>query len=245
MEPKIRAYINKLYNTYFEPNRLIIGDLRFHTDGFNEVAVLEIKTTSQIYENVNDYKIYLVQLLSYMKANKVTKGILAVYKRPDDLDETFEEDRLFDYEIDINDYQNFIEEIDFEIDKFREDLKRLKNNPLLSEEDFQPQEVIEISNKVLALEKQLAEYKNLEQQYKELKNQLYNAMLEHNIKSWRMVNGTRITKVDEIEATEKTVSAFNEKKFAKDNPALYLQYLEETKKKKAKRAGYVIIKTDT
>jgi predicted phage-related endonuclease len=75
MEPKIREYVNRSFKVPFrfkegkhvreaedgEP----IG-IRCHTDGENQEYILEIKTTSQIYETVDEYKSYLVQLLFYM-----------------------------------------------------------------------------------------------------------------------------------------------------------------------------------
>ena len=56
--------------------------------------ILEIKTTSQIKENVNDYKVYLVQLLFYMQNVEVERGMLAVYERPEDFNEEFDGERL-------------------------------------------------------------------------------------------------------------------------------------------------------
>ena len=62
LEPQIRDYINDKMPTgeKYEPNRVIDGDIRCHTDGFNGWSVLEIKTTSRIYKTVDEYKIYLV-----------------------------------------------------------------------------------------------------------------------------------------------------------------------------------------
>ena len=43
MEPKIRDYVNGYFNgrmAEFEPNRVIDGDFRAHTDGFNGNCVL-------------------------------------------------------------------------------------------------------------------------------------------------------------------------------------------------------------
>lgn len=241
LEPQIRDYINQLYFTNFEPNRVIDGDLRFHTDGFNGAAVLEIKTTSHIYETVNDYKIYLVQLLKYMEANKVTKGILAVYYRPDDFNAEFDAARLQIYEIDIQDYKYLLDEINAEIDRFRADLARLKENPLLSEEDFQPNELVMLSNKVLAFETKLAEFKAFEQRYTDMKKQLYEAMVKYDVKSWETVNGVRITRVDGTEPTTETVLEFDHAEFRTDYPDLYKQYCKETIKKKNGRAGFVKI----
>ena len=74
MEPKIRDYINRKLKKKFEPNQVVNGDIRCNTDGFNGTCVLEIKTTSQVHDNVDDYKIYLVQLLLYMQENGVKKA---------------------------------------------------------------------------------------------------------------------------------------------------------------------------
>ena len=43
IEPQIRDYINLVRQTNFVPNRVINGDIRYHSDGFNGEAVLEVK----------------------------------------------------------------------------------------------------------------------------------------------------------------------------------------------------------
>ena len=239
LEPKIREYINKTHETNFEPNRVIKDDVRCHSDGFDGFSILEIKTTSQIHSEVNEYKVYLVQLLLYMDVNNVDYGILAVYHRPDDFDENFDCERLQVFEINKQDYSELLNQIYYELDRFRADLARLKENPLLSEEDLQPTELIELSNQVLKIEQQLQAYKELEQQYKTMKQQLYEAMEKHNIKSWRNLNDVKITRVDPVEPTTKLVSVFNEDKFKEENPEMYEQYIEESVKKTTGRAGYV------
>lgn len=241
LEPKIREYVNKLYTTIFEPNRVIKEDLRCHSDGFNGEAILEIKTTSHIFETVDDYRVYLVQLLLYMQMNKVKKGILAVYERPEDFNEEFDANRLMIMEVDINDYANLLEDINDEIDRFRADLSRLKENPLLSEEDFQPNELITLSNKVLVFENQLAEYRALEQEYKEMKQQLFEAMQKYDVKSWNTVNGVKITRVDGTEPTTKIEKVLDEDKFKAEQPEIYEKYVVEKEKKTAGRSGYVKI----
>ncbi|MBQ2811008.1 MAG: hypothetical protein IJF12_02440, partial [Alphaproteobacteria bacterium] len=141
------------------PDQVIKDDLRGNCDGFNGDCILEIKTTSHIYNTVDEYKIYLVQLLFYMELYGVKKGILAVYSRPSDLNTDFDADLLQIYEIDIKQYKSLLEEINAEIGKFRADLERLRNNPLLSEQDFQPTELIAISEKVVMVENRIAELK--------------------------------------------------------------------------------------
>lgn len=136
MEGKIRDYINYTNKTEYKEDKLINNDIRCHVDGFNGDSILEIKTTSRIHKKIRTYKYYLVQLLFYMINYKIDNGILAVYERPKDFNTTFEEDRLKEYEVNINDYTDFVEEINQAVEKFRIDKKRLEENVLLSEEDF-------------------------------------------------------------------------------------------------------------
>ena len=243
LEPQIRDYINnsKLTGSEFVPNRVYKDDLRCHSDGFNGYCVLEIKTTSHIYKNVDDYKAYLVQLLLYMQVNEVEHGMLAVYKRPDDFSPVFDPKMLYIYKIDIREYKSLVEEINTAIAQFRADLERLKENPLLSEEDFQPNELVTLSNQVLAFENQLAQYKVIEQQYKDMKERLYKAMVKHDVKSWETVGGVKITRVDGSEPITETVQEFDEISFAMEYPDLYKDHCKEVKKKKNGKAGYVKI----
>ena len=241
LEPKIRDYINKGKKKKFEPDRVIKDDLRGNMDGFNGNCVLEIKTTSHTYETVDEYKVYLVQLLFYMQLSEVKKGVLAVYERPDDFDENFDSDRLKVYEIDIKTYAELLDEINVAVDSFRKDLARLKENPLLSEEDFQPTEVVALSNQVLAFERKIAEYKTLEEDYKKVKQQLYEAMQKHDVKSWTTVNGVKVTRVDGSEPTTETVTEFDEKQFKKDCPDEYEKYCVAREKKVKGRSGFIKI----
>lgn len=242
IEPQIRAHINRNRKNKFEPNRVIDGDERYHSDGFNNVdCVIEIKSTSDIYETVDEYKLYLVQLVKGMEKNKVKKGILAVYSRPEDFDPDFDPERLQIFNITMGQYKTLLNEINAELDRFREDLKRLKENPLLSEQDFLSNDLVTISNKVVALENRMAEYKALETEYKEVKQALFEAMQKHDVKSWETPNGIKITRVDGTEATAKTVTEFDLDTFKAENPALHDMYLKEVIKKTAGRSGYVKI----
>ena len=239
LEPKIRDYINQFAADKFKEDKVIKNDLRYHSDGFNGDTVLEIKTTSQIHDDVNDYKAYLVQLLFGMQMHEVSNGILAVYKRPEDFDTEFNSNRLTTYQIDIKDYQELLNDINIAVDEFRKDLARIKENPFLTEADLQPNEVVELSNQVLVLENQLSAYKQLEAQYKDLKEKLYKAMQDHQIKKWTTNNGVQITRVDGSEDSEVIEHTFNEEKFLLDHPKMYADYLTETKKIKKGRAGYI------
>lgn len=241
IEPQIRDYINALYFTNFEPSQIIVGDFRGNTDGFNGECVLEIKSTSHIYDCVDDYIVYLVQLLKYMEANKVKKGILAVYERNEDFVAEFDKERLHIYEIDADLYKDLLDQVNAEIDRFRADLTRLKENPLLSEEDFQPNELVVLSNEVIALENRMAEFKSIEAEYKKMKDDLFKAMKEHNVKTWQTWNGTRITRIDEVKPTINTVTEFDEEALKTDYPEIYNKYLAEKQVKTSSRKGSVRI----
>lgn len=241
IEPKIRAHINRRYKTTFEPNQVIDGDLRFHTDGFNGECVLEIKSTSQVHKKVSDYKVYLVQLVKYMEANKVKKGLLAVYNRPEDFNPVFDPKRLTVYPIHAKQFGTLLEEVNEAIFAFRNDLVRLKENPLLTEEDLQPKELVEVANKVVALECRMAEYKAFEAEYKQMKQRLFEAMEKHNIKSWETFNGTKITRVDGTEESTKTVTEFDTEAFAESHPRLFKRFSKAVQKETKGKAGYVKI----
>lgn len=239
MESKIRDFINinEPKNLKFIEGQHIDGDIRCHTDGENEDTILEIKTTSQIYENVNDYKVYLVQLLFYMYHTRKSNGLLAVYERPEDFNEEFDSTRLNCYQVKIDDYEELITDINNQVDQFREDLERIKENPLLSEEDFIPLDVRNLANSVITLENKISCLDGLKKDLDSTKEKLYESMVKYGIKNWTTPNGTLITKVN---GTEDSVEIkFNEEKFKKDNKKLYNKYLEEKLKKG--RKGYVRI----
>lgn len=237
LEPQIREYINKHKKEKFEPNTTICGDLRANTDGFNGECVLEIKTTSNIYETVDEYKVYLVQLLFYMQINKVDKGMLAVYARPSDFNTTFDVSRLQMFKIDIKNYSDLLGQINSCIDCFRADLKRLKENPLLTEEELLNTDLTEVANKVVMLETKLQEYKAIEAEAKEMKAALLKAMQEYNVKKWTTNGGVQITKVDAT--ADKPEKVFDEQAFKDADPVMYNKFV--TDKMKKGRAAYIKI----
>lgn len=228
MESKIRDYINELFNTNFIEGKHEDEKLgyRCHTDGENKDTILEIKTTSQIHDSIEDYKIYLVQLLFYMMNTNKKNGILAVYKRPEDFDEEFDVDRLIIYQIGIDDYKELCEDIIVSVNQFKMDLDRIKENPLLTEEDLLPIPIKELSHELEVIENKLETYKQLEQEEKELKQKLYEAMEKYNIKKWETPDKKML--ITRIESTpDKTVMKFNEDKFKEEQPVVYASYTEE------------------
>ena len=241
MEPQIRDHINAKRKKKFVPDQVIVDDLRGNCDGFNGDTILEIKTTSHVFNTVNEYKVYLVQLLFYMQLYGVKKGKLAVYSRPDDFDPVFDAERVQIHDITLNQYTDLLNEINAEIARFRDDLERLRNNPLLTEQDLQPSELVRISNAVMVLEQRMADYRYVEVEYKRMKQALFDAMDKHGVKTWETPNGARITRVDAVPASVKTVTQFDEDAFKKENPALYGMFQRDVEKKTAGRAGYVRI----
>lgn len=240
MESSIRDYINKHYSRNFEPAVKIVDDLRGNTDGLDELGILEVKTTSHIYDTLDGYKQYIVQMLFYMKIFNVQYGMLAVYERPDDFNETFDPDRLQVFEIDIKDYLDMMAEVEDAIEMFRKDLQELKENPLLCEEDFMPNEIVEVTGKIIELENQLAAYKQMEAELKEFKSKLKVAMEEYGIKTWRLYDGTKITLVPDGE--DKEVEEIDLKALQKDHPELFGEGSKYVKRKRKKgRSGYVRI----
>lgn len=237
MEPKIRQYINILLNRNFKEDKLEKDDIRCHFDGIDDDVILEIKTTSQIYEKVDDYKVYLVQLLFYMMNANIKNGILAVYQRPSDFDENFDSDRLQIYTIEINNYKDLCKEINEEVEQFRFDLMKLKDNPFTTEQELVNTDVVMLANKVIKLEERLKLYDDLAKERDDLKQKLKTAMELNNVKTWSTPNGTKITLVDD--SPDKIVQKFNETRFKEENETLYNKYLED-KEQKGKK-GYVKI----
>ena len=239
MESKIRDFINKDLDDKFKETKYEYREsgIRCHLDGENKSKVLEIKTTSQIHERLDDYKVYLVQLLFYMHQVGKKDGILAIYERPEDFNEDFDEERLINYNVNIDDYKDLLDEILYEVNRFKEDLEKIIENPLLTEEDLLPTSVKDLSYQILKIEERLKEFKELEQEEKELKENLFKAMVENNIKKWETPKGVKITRVDGSD--DKVVMKFNEDKLKEEQPLIYAEYCEEKVQKG--KSGYVKI----
>ena len=237
MEEKIREHINVWYGYNFQEDKRINGRLRYHADGYDSNGfILEVKTTSHIYDSVDDYKMYLVQMALGVEMFDAVKGILAVYERPEDFDEYFDPDMLHIYEIDRDAFDNLYQtEIQPAIEHFCEDWDRLKENPALTEEDLQPGEIQQLARSIIALEQRLKAYKQLEELRKKEMAELKAAMERNNIKSWQTPEGVKITLV--ADGKDKVVKEFDTDTFAIENPEIYARY--QIEKIKKGRAGYV------
>lgn len=250
LEPKIRDYINSISKPsapFIEGKHIresaedeIIG-VRIHTDGENDNEILEIKTTSQIFEDVNDYKIYLVQLLYYMILTDKELGVLAVYERPEDLNEELDPARLHIYKINAEDYKDLIKEIGDSIESFIEDLKKVKDNPFITEEELLPAEIPEITKRILAFEYQLKLMKETEEKIKADKARLKAAMQAANVKSWTTPNGYKITLVEDGKDKIIDESYLDTEALVIDKPEIIKEYTKIRQVEKKGRAGYVKI----
>lgn len=242
MEPKIREYLNELNpdDDKFKEDCLILekDKIRCNVDGVNRTKILEIKTSTK--PNLKN-KTYLAQLLFYMICYKKDIGVLAVYEN-ENFDERFKHELLKVKQYTVEEIEKELgytsEELMEEVAKFWKDFDTLKGYSDLGVELTQDliidNEIELLSNQVVALELRLKEFKAIEKENKEIKEKLYQAMKENNVKKWEMVNGTKITRVDEQNITKKVL---DKNKLAKDiNLEEYMK--EETVHKK----GYVMIK---
>ena len=248
MEEKIREYINaenreqeieEFTEGKYEEEGEPIG-FRCHTDGQNCYSILEIKTTSDILGNLNIYK---AQLCFYMIKVGRSNGVLACYDRPEDMDETFDPDKLTVFYYTMDDFvaEGLVDKVNDAIDLFIADLQKLKENPFLAESDLISAELMEIADQVLSFEQRLAEIKAEEKAIEEQKTKLFNAMIKSNVKKWVTLNGTQITRVDPIATEHYTADEFDEKRFKSENADLYNKYLVSKEKTKSGRKGYVKI----
>ncbi len=253
LEPLIRDWINAGVSDKFKEGKHIreaeadeVIGVRIHTDGENDNCILEIKTTSQIYDSVNDYKIYLVQLLFYMVNTGKPYGLLAVYDRPEDLSEEFESRRLQVFDIKLEDYTELCSEISDACEKFIADLQKVKDNPFITEEELLPSEITDITARILAFESQLDYLKSIEKKIKEDKARLKDAMQACGVKSWTTPNGYKITLIPDGEDKVEKEEYLDLDSIKRDLPELFRDesdggYMKTRFIEKKGRSGYVKI----
>lgn len=244
MEGKIRDYINATDYDFIE-DMIILSDsetlpTRYHADGVDheQGIVLEVKTTSVIHEKADEYKYYLVQLLKGMYAFGYKEGMLAVYKRPDDMSEEFDSSRLQIFFIGMEDYESLMEEILKADENFREDYKAMVEMPWIDDSSLPSRAwLMPMANQIMALEGGIAEAQAIVKQYDELKKELCKQMEKHGVKSWTMPNGTKVTLVPHGE--DSICKAFDTDSFKKEHEDLYDEYTID--KIKRGKSAYVRI----
>ena len=253
MESKIRDHINLTHQSDYKEGKCIEEipsewdvtpngmKIRCHTDGENETSILEIKTTAQTYDNVDDYQLYLVQLLFYMLMTGKKFGMLAVYKRPDDMSEDFDVDNLQLFHISMVNYTELVNRITNAVIRFLDDLQKVKSNPFITEEELLPADVTEIASRIVAFEQQLARMKELEKKAKAEKDRLKTAMEKAGVKKWETPNGYKITLIPDADDKIVTEEFFNADRFMAEHPELVEKYMETKKEIKKGKKGYVLI----
>lgn len=253
MESKIRDHINLTHQSDYKEGKCIEEipsewdvtpngmKIRCHTDGENETSILEIKTTAQTYENVDDYELYLVQLLFYMFMTGKKYGMLAVYKRPDDMSEDFDVDNLQLFHISMVNYTELVNDIVNAVIRFLDDLQKVKSNPFITEDELLPAEIPEITKRIIAFEQQVSRMKELEKKIKDEKDRLKTAMERAGVKKWETPNGYKITLIPDSDDKVEQEESFNAERFMAEHPELVEQYTETKDVIKKGKKGFVRI----
>lgn len=253
MEGKIRDYVNKTKGSDFKEGKHTCSipnewtkqkagmKIRCHTDGECGNIILEVKTTSQLHANLDDYQLYLVQILFYMMMTDREHGLLAVYKRPDDMDETFNADNLQLWVIHMDDHPDLVENIKKAVIRFLEDLQKVKSNPFITEEELLPAEIPDIASRIVAFEQQLSMMKEIEKKVKDEKERLKNAMEHAGVKKWETPNGYKITLIPDADDKVVEETIFNAERFMEEQPELCEKYMETKNVIKKGKKGYVRI----
>ena len=98
-----------------------------------------------------------------------------------------------------------------------------------------------VTNEVAKLEMQLQAFKVLEEQYKQMKEKLFQLMKDYDVKSTSTQNGISIVRYDAIEDKIVEVEEFNTTLFKEDYPELYEEYVNKVTKINKGKKGYVKI----
>ena len=168
-------------------------------------------------------------------------GLLAVYERPDDLSTEFDPERLHRYTIEKSKYSELIEEILKAVDDFEADLLKVKEDPFISEEDLLPADISDITSRILALEYQISQIKEIEEKLEADKSRLFEVMSKTGVKSWKTPNGYTITRVDGTEDKRIETTYFDEDAFKEADPKEYEKYLKKKTEIKSGESGYIRI----
>ena len=265
MEPKIRAHLNKIFSANFEPDYVEedadkpISEF-YHSDGCDKkiTTLIEIKTTSKVFTQFDAidmgvdfekharvfYRHYLEQLLYGMHLHRFTRGMLAVYHRPADMDETFDPSRLQIFFINMEDEHELMDKIISALIEFKADWGYLQNHPEAGEADLPSlypltasiDEEIQVGGMDLPIAWLLQNEKALTDAVKGIKDNLKKQMEEHQVSSITFSDlGIKVSYV--AQGKDTTVEKFDEGQFMADHPTLWKKYQKQTVKKG--KAAYV------
>ena len=203
MEPIIRDYINSIYGANYIEDTIIDTKrgYRGNTDGIDrnaEIPLLEIKTFGE--ELDVDY--YRPQCQFYMETFDLPAIRLVGYKRPKDfytgIDYDLEnDDSYFNLEFDENNIVTYVIErdrqlwarIEERIQAFKNAVGYLKENKDNYNEDdfnqlFYGSKLVVMANRLTKLETQLNSFKDIEKEYKKVKEDLYKLFEDKGIESF-------------------------------------------------------------
>jgi predicted phage-related endonuclease len=217
-EPIIRNYLNETYNVNFQEDTFFEKvedslELRGNVDGYDKKlnTILEIKTTSDFEKNQN---VYEAQVRFYQKLVKNSKAFIIALERTDEMLELFKNNELEELEQIILDKLNNNEFDYLELKKvLTKEKKEIENNcieftnlvneiALLGTIEINqlPQEYTEYA---LDISREFLEFKKIEEQLKQKREQLFELMSEYNVKSISNDYAT-ITRVDPKQDKEYT-----------------------------------------
>ena len=252
MEPIIRDFINSKYQVNYLEDTVIDSDrgYRGNTDGIDrdaDIPILEVKTFGEEL----DVEYYTPQCQFYMETFNVDAVRLVGYKRPTDfytgVDYELEnDDTYFNYEFDENRLVEHIIKRDpklwAKIEEciliFKNAVEELKANPNMTEKEFNRifygDSLITLSNKVAVLENTLAGYKEVEKEYKEIKEKLYEEFEDRGLISF----DTGTMKITKVAPTSYDTVSIDTAKLKDEEPTIYEKYkvVKTTNKK-----GYILI----
>lgn len=252
MEPVIRDYINATQETNFVEDTCVseILGLRGNCDGIDRdnALLLEIKTHGA--ELDDEY--YSNQMQFYMELFNIDTCWLVGYERPENFytgtdyeieyddcffDTTFDESRVSIQPIERN--KKKWDKIMDSILRFKKCVTALKKNPNMTEDQFNKlfygADLVTTLNKVAKMEKSLLKFKELDKQYKEAKEKLYDLFDERNIKTF----DTGTMKITKVDPSSSTSIVYNMEKLQEENPKIDLKKYQSTKTTNKK--GYILI----
>ncbi len=98
-------------------------------------------------------------------------------------------------------------------------------------------EITTMAKRVEELELKIKSFKELEQNYKNSKEDLRLKMIDKGIKTWTLNSGTKITASEDTPAKDNFVIKFCETLFKQDYPDLYKEYCKEFNDRTSPRKG--------
>lgn len=246
MEPFIRDYINEALGFDFQEGKAYGDGIRIHVDGEDILkdTILEVKTTSHVYDDLDEYKTYLVQLLFYMNERGFNNGLLAVYKRPDDLNTVLDPDRLMTYPIVKADYQELVKEIYEELDLFRRDLEKVKENPFITEEELLPDDVRLLARRLINLKEAELMFKDVTAEKDIIVSKLGQRFTEEKRKTAE-IGGYKVTYTPAKEKTVKLVKELDLDLLKSTYAETYDKCLKEVEKTtNARKASFTLTRKE-